>query len=111
MKLVELKKEKEFSYKENLIGLVENAAGPIGQSGPVGLSTAEIRRSIRVLDTLEQFEDGETAEFEDDDYSHLVHILEDYARFGRVHRPTIKMIDDVKVSKSKSKERISEEKE
>ena len=109
MKLVELKKIEDFSYKENLIAFVENSQGPIGNGGaPTGLSPADIRKSIRILDVLEQFQDGEVAELEDEDHSHLVSLLEN-ARFVKVHRPTIQMIDDVKAAKSKSKERIKKE--
>lgn len=97
MKTIELKTIDNYSYKQNIKELVETAQGPLNPNTGqfVGLTSAEIIKSIKILDVLEESTD--TLELEDDYYNHLLYILS-ITRFLKVHRPTIQMIEDIKNS-------------
>lgn len=107
MKIFNLKtiqfKDEDWPYKVNLITFLEVAAGE------KGMNFAEMRKSAKIIDQIEAVDDGEDVVLEDDLYSFMMERLETHLRLGRVVRPLITMVDDLKHAKSKSAQRMNEE--
>lgn len=88
MKYIKLETIEDYSYKTNLMQMVENT------SPPTGLDLPAIKKSLKIIDTIEKTQDGQYLKLEDADYEHLK-MLVNNMRFVKVHRPTVQMLEAV----------------
>lgn len=108
MKLVELKiiekfddngKPDNLDYREFLIQIVRTPLDPAR-----GMSVDDMRKSVRVMDILEDAVSGSTIEMEDADHEFMRQRVEG-ARYMRADKAIVTFVDDIIHAQAKAKEK------
>ena len=86
VKFIENGNEEDFSYKDMVYMILQSPVDPAKGSG-----IEEIRKSIRVLDAIDNEENG-TLEIEDADFSYLLYRVRN-AKFTSNNRAFIDFVD------------------
>lgn len=92
LKVVPVDGENDLSYKEHLVTLAEI---PMDQQKGVGIE--EMRKSVRLLDKIEQAPEEGFIDLEDADFEFLKQKLEKVT-FKRTSRELLQFLDDVLAS-------------